>query len=202
MDNEVWLHVKDHCGLGRARSSRTTTTRDAHTNLFIHTWHVKHRDVHKVTDGTLNHHRRRHRGASLIFPNAERDRRDHKLPFNDRAPGSRRIAPRPIHRDVTSSILNYAREDDPRLLTFDETRKLRIENAQRRLLRRRKVTRNRNALHCRVWTRMHVHACDTGVDCLVIEWLTAGRAVTRERRNREEKCAGRGTTSLSFTLWR
>lgn len=200
MDNEVWLHVKDHRGLGRARSSRTTT-RDAHTNLFIHTWHVKHRDVHKVTDGTLNHHRRRHRGASLIFPNAERDRRDHKLPFNDRAPGSRRIAPRPIHRDV-ASILNYVREDDPRLSTLSEMRELRIESRTETSSPSPQSYAQPHALHCRVWARMHVHACDTGVDCLVIEWLTAGRAVTRERRNREEKCAGRGTTSLSFTLWR
>lgn len=72
------------------------------------------------------------------------------------APGSRRIAPRPINRDVASSILNYVREDDPRLSTLSEMRELRLESAQRRLLRRRKVTCNRK---CVALPSMGTHAC-------------------------------------------
>lgn len=72
-----------------------------------------------------NHHRccyrhRYHRGASLIFPNAERNRRGSKSPFNDRAPRSSiRSDPRPFTtRLFRRSILNYARRGSVIITAF------------------------------------------------------------------------------------
>lgn len=114
VDNEVWLHVKDHSGLGRARSPRNEQRRDAHE--YLYTPDTLNTGMYTKSRMSLNHRRRRcdrrHRNASLIFPNAERNCRGHKLPCNDRCSGCTSISlrghsPRPVS---PSPIVNYARK--------------------------------------------------------------------------------------------
>jgi len=160
----------------------SASNNDAHEHL--HTWHVKHWNVHKITRIGSNHRRcRRHhyRGASLIFLNTESNRRGRKSLFNDRAPGtSIRPDPRPFTAAVLPfSILNYARRESVIITAFvTSTRNV----SPWKIFSRRKAVPRYNqtyyTLHLfGVRTRVHVHACDTGLDCLhrlVIEWLTAG----------------------------
>jgi len=95
--------------------SENEQRRDAHE--YLYTPDTLNTGMYTKSRMNLNHRRRRrcarrhHRNASLIFPNAERNCRDHKLPFNDRAPGLTSIRSEAIHRGPFSpSILNYARK--------------------------------------------------------------------------------------------
>lgn len=164
-----------------------------------------------------NHHRSRrrrrhyHRGASLIFPNVERNRRGRKSPFNDRCSGivnSLRSAA--VHRGRFHRVDSQLRVERIRVLLLPLWHPRRNANVSRRKTRSGSFTArgcNRDATEHRATTTIHtpprstntrarVHACGTGLNCLrrlVIEWLTAGlcraASVTREQRNREESNA-------------
>jgi hypothetical protein len=159
-------------------------------------------------------------GASLIFPNVERNRRGRKSPFNDRCTeivNSLRSAA--VHRGrFTASILNYAWRGSAyyyclcgihaETQTFLSVRRAAALSPRERLQPRCDRTPPSPLLYTlrllpsrSTDTRARVHACDTGLNCLrrlVIEWLTAGlcragECYARAEKPRGEKCAGRGT---------
>lgn len=212
-DIAKWIMKYDYtskitAALGARGLREWTTTR--RTRIFIHTWHVKHRDVHKIT-GKLKSSppyrcvRRHHRKASLIFPNVERNCRDRKLPFNDRAPGAS-IRPEAIHRDSFRRQFLITRGKDPRSLTFGaSTRNAGVSAERVRRLSPSTKLRARcdwgRAARYAARTRVYTRACNVGPNCPALSryWAADSRimprktSVTRERRNWGEKYAGCGT---------
>lgn len=101
------------------------------------------------------------------------------------------------------ALITRAKRADPRLLTFGETVNVVYQRECRTpsLLTAQSSAQSQRAAP----PSMDTHACARvryrrGLSRY---WMAdSWSSVTRERRNREEKCAGRGTTSLSFTLWR
>lgn len=143
---------------------------DAHEHLYTPDTLNTGMRIKSRTDS--NHHccrHRYHRGTSLIFPNAERNRRGSKSPFNDRAPRSSiRSDPRPFTTAV--SILNYARRGSAIITAFVAS----ARNADVWLRRIQRLSRRETATI--MWLNRYLHAVpEYGHACTCTELSVSSR---------------------------